>query len=227
MAIFVPTSMKFSRHMYPYTWQLSAKFSKLLCPLRSVIAKNEFTMLYVIARLMRAVRFAQMTMVSNWPHWSALSNDTKYSICSRRKLWVNRIWIRVTIRIPPSFRPIITRFSHDVIFQDCYSVVLVWAAVRAKARVATCSSCTNSYWFCTQCLRALSRSLPLLQFPSKFVGVVSSIPSRSLNSSFSGNPHAWPSRHHFFRFAPFWWPFFRPNYLHYHRSYRLLTYCSG
>ena len=105
--------------------------------------------------------------------------------------------------------------------------VLVWAAVRAKARVVTCSSCTKSYWFCTQCLRALYRSLPLLQFPSKFVGVVSSIPSRSLNSSFSGNPHAWPSRHHFFRFGPFWWPFFRPNYLHYHRSYILLTYCSG
>ena len=35
MAIFIPTSMKLGRHMYPYTWQLSAKFGKIrLCPLR-------------------------------------------------------------------------------------------------------------------------------------------------------------------------------------------------
>ena len=174
-------------------------------------------MLYVLARLMRAVRFAQMTMVSNWPHWSALSNDTKYGICSRRKLWVNRIWTSTNS----------AEFQWRHFLRLLFGCVSIWAAVRAKARVVTCSSCTKSYWFCTQCLRALSRSLPLLQFPSKFVGVVSSIPSRSLNSSFSGNPHAWPSRHHFFRFGPFWWPFFRPNYLHYHRSYRLLSYCSG
>ena len=30
MAIFIPTSMKLGRHMYPYTWQLSAKFGKIV-----------------------------------------------------------------------------------------------------------------------------------------------------------------------------------------------------
>ena len=122
MAIFIPTSMKLGRHMYPYTWQLSAKFGKIRICQRKVIAKNdEFTMHYVIARSMRAVHCAQMTMVSNWPQWSALSNDTKYGICSHRKLWVNRIWTKVTTRIPPSFRPNLTRFGYDVIFSDCFS----------------------------------------------------------------------------------------------------------
>ena len=59
MAIFIPTSMKLGRHMYPYTWQLSAKFGKIQICQRKVIAKNdEFTMHYVIARLMRAVHCA-------------------------------------------------------------------------------------------------------------------------------------------------------------------------
>ena len=108
LAIFIPTSMKLGRHMYPYTWQLSAKFIKIRICQRKVIAKNdEFAMHYVIAPIMRAVHCAQMTMVWNWPQWSALSNDTKYGICSHRKFWVNHIWIRVTIRFPPSFRPIL------------------------------------------------------------------------------------------------------------------------
>ena len=106
-------------------------------------------------------------------------------------------------------------------------IMLVWTAVCATACVATCSPCTKSYWFCTQCLQALSRSLPQFQIPSNFVGIVSSILTRSLYSSFSGIPHAWPSRRYFVRSGPFWWPFFRPTYLNYHRSYRLLTNCSG
>ena len=102
MTIFIPTSMKLGRHMYPYTWQLSAKFGKTRICQRKVIAKNnEFTMHYVIARLMRAVHCAEMMVVSNWPQWSALSIDTKYGICSHGKLWVNRIWTKVTTRIPP------------------------------------------------------------------------------------------------------------------------------
>ena len=113
--------MKLGRHMYPYTWQLSAKFSKIRICQRKVIAKNdEFTMHYVIARLMRAILSAQITMESNWPQWSALSNDTKYSICSHRKLWVNRIWTKVTTRIPPSFHPNLTRIGYDVIFQTAF-----------------------------------------------------------------------------------------------------------
>ena len=112
---------KLGTHMYPYTWQLSAKLKKLLCPRRKVIAKNdEFTMHYVIARLMRAIHCADITMVSNWPQWSALLQDTKYSICSHRKLWVNRIWTKVTIRIPPSFRPNLTRIGYYAIFQTAF-----------------------------------------------------------------------------------------------------------
>ena len=114
--------MKLGRHMYPYMWQLSAKFGKFHWRQRKVIAKNdEFTMHYVIARLTRAVHCAQMTMVSNRPQWSALLNDTKHVIRYHRKLWVTRIWTRITIRIPPSFRPIITRIGYDVIFSDCFS----------------------------------------------------------------------------------------------------------
>ena len=30
LVIVIPTSMKLGRHMYPYTWQLSAKFGKIL-----------------------------------------------------------------------------------------------------------------------------------------------------------------------------------------------------
>ena len=108
--------------MYPYTWQLSVKEGNIRICQREVIVKNdEFTMHYVIARLMRAIHSAEITMVSNWPQWSALSNDTKYGICSHRKLWVTRIWTRVTIRIPPSFRPIIIRIGYNVIFSDCFS----------------------------------------------------------------------------------------------------------
>ena len=54
---------------------------------------------------MRAIHCAQLTRVSNWPQWSALSDDTKYNICSHRKLWVNRIWTKITTRIPPEFPP--------------------------------------------------------------------------------------------------------------------------
>ena len=111
-AIVKPTSMKLSTHMYPYTWQLSFKFGKIRICQRKVIAKNdEFTMHYVIARLMRAIHCVQITIVSNWPQWSALSNETTYSICSHRKLWVNRFWTKVTTRIPPSFCPNLTRIG--------------------------------------------------------------------------------------------------------------------
>ena len=41
-------------------------------------------------------------------------------ICSHRKVWVNCIWTMVTTRIPPSFRPNLTRIGYDVIFQTAF-----------------------------------------------------------------------------------------------------------
>ena len=63
-----------------------------------------------------------------------------------------------------------------------------------------------------------ARSLPL--------GIVSSIPSRSLYYSFSGIPHVWPSRRQFFRFGPclvaFLSPYLSPLSQKLHTSYKLL-----
>ena len=64
--ILIPPSVKLSKHMYPYTWQLSPKYGKIEWRQHKVIAQNdEFTMHYVTARFMIAVHYAQMTMVSN------------------------------------------------------------------------------------------------------------------------------------------------------------------
>ena len=69
---------------------------------------------------MRAIHCTQMAMVSNWPQWSVLLNDTKYVIRYHRNIWVNCVWTRVTINILLRFRQVITSIGYDVIFQTAF-----------------------------------------------------------------------------------------------------------
>ena len=85
------------------------------------------------------------------------------------------------------------------------------------------SSSENRIRFTTWCLLFLVRCFPHVLFISNFIGIVSSISSRSPTFSIFEITHAWPSRRHFVRFWTILRPFFLPSYLHYPRSYKLLT----
>ena len=107
----------------------------LKCTLRQIADGSLFAMGFFVTALF------SLTMLCPF-------DDTKYSICYRRYIWVNRVWTRVTIRIPLSFNPVITRIGYDVFFQTAFrpsfrppffffawnSAVIVRIAIRGAPR---------------------------------------------------------------------------------------------